>query len=387
MRIEKLYYRNHVTGWELAPMEFGSVNLLVGVSGVGKTRILEVIRSLQKIAFGSSWHNNRLLNGVEWNITFYTSSSFQYRWHGKFNTVNNEDYTINESGEKKYSRIDHDEPELEVEELYLNDNCIASRSAGIVKFEDITMPKLPPSESLIKIFRSEDKIIPVVNGLLLVIDSQVQRPERFTGSSMLDRVQGLSLSDIRNANCTLADRIGLLWINDRDMFDRIKSDFVEVFPQVDDFRVLTEQTLLQNNDKLRAMFSLEIKEIGVDRWITQSNLSTGMLKTLTHIVEIHLLAEGSILLIDEFENSLGVNCIDVVSELLNDRKDIQFIITSHHPYIINKIPMQYWKIVTRKGSVVTATNATEYEELSGSRHKAFTQLINLPDYTEGIQAG
>jgi recombinational DNA repair ATPase RecF len=48
MRIEKLYYRNHVTGWELATMEFGDVNLLVGVSGVGKTKILEVIRSLRK---------------------------------------------------------------------------------------------------------------------------------------------------------------------------------------------------------------------------------------------------------------------------------------------------------------------------------------------------
>jgi predicted ATP-dependent endonuclease of OLD family len=113
----------------------------------------------------------------------------------------------------------------------------------------------------------------------------------------------------------------------------------------------------------------------------------GLLKTLAHITEIHLLAEGSILLIDEFENSLGVNCIDVVTELLNDRKDIQFIITSHHPYIINKIPMQHWKIITRKGSVVTATNATDYEELSGSRHKVFTQLINLPEYTEGIQVG
>jgi hypothetical protein len=33
MRIEKLD-RNHVTGWELTPMEFGDVNLLVGVSEI-----------------------------------------------------------------------------------------------------------------------------------------------------------------------------------------------------------------------------------------------------------------------------------------------------------------------------------------------------------------
>ncbi len=38
--------------------------------------------------------------------------------------------------------------------------------------------------------------------------------------------------------------------------------------------------------------------------------------------------------------------------------------------------MQYWKIITRRGSLVTATNATDYEELSGSRHKI--QLLNLP---------
>jgi predicted ATP-dependent endonuclease of OLD family len=387
MRIEKLYYRNHVTGWELAPMEFGDVNLLVGVSGVGKTRILEVIRSLQKIAFGSLPNNNRFTNGVEWDISFSTSSEWQYRWHGKFDIVNNEDYTIDESGEKTYSRIDQNESKIEVEELYLNNNLVACRNDGVMKFQDVTMPKLSPSESLIKIFRSEDKIIPIINGLRSIVDSQAQRPDKFVGSSMHDRTEGLSLSDIMKINSTLVDRLGLLWINDRDVFDLIKSNFIEIFSQIEDFRILITQSRFEWAEKASLIFSLELKEIGVERWITQSNLSTGMLKTLAHIVEIYLLTEGSILLVDEFENSLGVNCIDVVTELLNDRKDIQFILTSHHPYIINKIPMQYWKIITRKGSVVTATNASDYEELSGSRHKVFTQLINLPDYTEGIQVG
>jgi AAA domain, putative AbiEii toxin, Type IV TA system len=380
MRIEKLSYHNHVTGWQLAPVEFGSVNLLVGVSGVGKTRILEVIRSLKKIAFGTPWHNE-FLSGVEWDITFSTDPDWNYRWSGKFSIVNNRDYTIDESGEKTYSWIDRNESELESEELYLNDECVAHRKNGIVKFGSQTMPKLSLHDSVIKIFQSEDKITPIIKGLLLIIDSQTQNSKKWVGSSIPDRIGRLSLSDIRNMNCTLVDRLGLLQINSQEIFNRIKSDFIEIFPQVDNFKILTEQRAFE------WIFSLELKEIGVDRWITQSNLSMGMLKTLAHITEIYLLAEGSILLIDEFENSLGVNCIDVVTELLNDRKDIQFIFTSHHPYIINKIPMQYWKIITRKGSFVTATDATDYEELSGSRHKVFTQLLNLPAYTEGIQVG
>jgi AAA domain, putative AbiEii toxin, Type IV TA system len=386
MRIEKLSYHNHVTGWQLAPVEFGSVNLLVGVSGVGKTRILEVIRSLKKIAFGNPWHN-QFLSGVEWDITFSTAPDWNYTWSGKFSIVNNRDYTIDESGEKTYSRIDRNEPELEYEELYLNDECVAHRKDGIVKFGSQTMPKLSLSDSVIKIFQSEDKITPIIKGLLLITDSQTQNSTRWVGSSMPDRIEGLSLSDIRNINGTLVDRLGLLKINDRQMFNRIKSDFIEIFPQVKNFRILTEQTRFEWSEKVSPVFSLELKEIGVEQWITQSNISMGMLKTLAHITEIYLLTEGSILLIDEFENSLGVNCIDVVTELLNYRKDIQFIITSHHPYIINKIPMKYWKIITRKGSLVTATDATDYEELSGSRHKVFTQLLNLPAYTEGIQVG
>ena len=51
-----------------------------------------------------------------------------------------------------------------------------------------------------------------------------------------------------------------------------------------------------------------------------------------------LLLYKSLVLIDEFENGLGVNCIDVLAELLlGERRDLQFVITSHHPKIINQI--------------------------------------------------
>ena len=362
MHIKKLSYHNHVTGWQLAPVEFSSVNLFVGISGVGKTRILEVIRSLKQIAFGTPWHN-QFLSGVEWDITFSTAPDQNYRWNGKFSIVNNHEYTIDESGGKKYSRIDENEPELESEALYLNDECVAHRKDGIVKFGSQTMPKLSLSDSVIKIFQAEDKITPIIKGLLLIVDSQAQNSTKWVGSSMLSQIEGLSLLDIKNINGTLVDRLGLLQINAQEIFNRIKFDFIEIFPQVDNFRILTEYTRFEWSEKVSPLFSLELKEIGVDRWITQSNLSMGMLKTLAHITEIYLLTEGSILLIDEFENSLGVNCIDVVTELLNKRKDIQFIFTSHHPYIINKIPMQHWKIITRKGSLVTATTPHNHSHL------------------------
>ncbi|NES99818.1 MAG: hypothetical protein F6K62_06625 [Sphaerospermopsis sp. SIO1G2] len=62
MKIHKLEYKDHKYERKLEKVSFlPSINLLVGVSGVGKTEILKAIRRLKRIANGAS------LNGVEIN--------------------------------------------------------------------------------------------------------------------------------------------------------------------------------------------------------------------------------------------------------------------------------------------------------------------------------
>ncbi len=110
-----------------------------------------------------------------------------------------------------------------------------------------------------------------------------------------------------------------------------------------------------------------------------------MLKTLFFIALVRLSANGTVLLIDEFENSLGINCLDVVTDQLFGSRELQFIITSHHPYVINNIPMEYWKVVTRKGGVIQ-THSAEELKLGRSKHKAFTELINSKEFRQGVAA-
>ena len=92
------------------------------------------------------------------------------------------------------------------------------------------------------------------------------------------------------------------------------------------------------NFLLKAAPFIQFKEIGVKDWIPVMGMSAGMYRTLIHIIELYLSADGTVILIDEFENSLGVNCIDeLTTEMIGATNRIQFIITSHHPYIINNI--------------------------------------------------
>ncbi|WP_200888884.1 AAA family ATPase [Aphanizomenon flos-aquae] len=172
------------------------------------------------------------------------------------------------------------------------------------------------------------------------------------------------------------------------IFQGIKERFINIFEQVEDIKIEQdedEEKILDTYIKTQAPPTIKIKERGVNHWISQKYISSGMYKTLMQISECYFAPEGSMMLIDEFENSLGVNCIDVLSDLLAENRNLQFIITSHHPYIINKVGMEHWKIVTRKGGVVTAKDAKDFG-LGKSRHEAFMQLINLDEYNEGISA-
>jgi predicted ATPase len=170
-------------------------------------------------------------------------------------------------------------------------------------------------------------------------------------------------------------------------FEHLKKLFIEIFPSVEDV-VVTKTSLgnPQSGADLRIYLDFELKERGVSSRFRSSDLSSGMYRTLTHLIELWLAPAGSIVLIDEFENSLGVNCMGPLTEFIQSRaSELQFIITSHHPYIINKIPKSHWKVVRRKGSVVTVTPASEIKALQGaSAQDDFTRLLNSPEFEEGL---
>ena len=106
---------------------------------------------------------------------------------------------------------------------------------------------------------------------------------------------------------------------------------------------------------------------------------------MIHIVVIALAEKGDVILIDEFENGLGVNCIeDVADMIINPEQDLQFVITSHHPYVINSIDYKWWKIVTRKGSDVFISTAEALRIGEHSKHDAFLQLVQSSAYKEGV---
>lgn len=368
MQIKKLDYYDDEYKWKLEEVNFlPNLNLLVGVSGVGKTRILRAIYSLKSIANGAS------LNGVKWNVCFIADNNLEYTWRGEFETRENT-ISINETSEED------EQVKLINEQLVCNnENVIIERIDSEIIFNGSKTPKLSPFESVVELLKQEDQIAPVKESLdkIVLADSEsVDRAWRLP-VSIFKKFEKASLSALQESGLPVPIKLSILYRTLPDEFNKIKEAFISVFPNVSDIKVETikdDDIPIALSKLLKEATTVSIKEKGIEDWI--ENISSGMWKTLMYISELYLAPENSIILIDEFENSLGVNCLDNVTELVLNNNKLQFIITSHHPYIINNVSPAYWKIVTRKAGLVTVKNSKDFH-ISESRQKAFIDLINV----------
>lgn len=130
-----------------------------------------------------------------------------------------------------------------------------------------------------------------------------------------------------------------------------------------------------------------VKEKSSGKEILFPELSSGMKKVLLIVTDIITFPKGVLYILDEYENSLGINAIDFFPEFfLDDDLECQFFISSHHPYLINRIPMENWLVFRRKGTDVKIQFGKELREnYGGSRQTAFIKLINDPKFFRGVE--
>lgn len=364
MQIKELTYINHITGWNIRNMNFNELTLLVGASGVGKTQILKSILSLVRVA------NGRSLNGVEWSIKFAIDKN-QYEWSGCFDQLDSIEHTL---------FVDRIEVPIRYEYLRINNSVLVHRNGVKVIYREKETIKLDSNKSIIELLKEELDIMPVYQSFRRIYKLNTDR-------------QGVRISPIKNVEekrptlqeiklgtrLSLVEKLFVLRKFNFPEFTQIKETFIDIFPSVQDIDFATVSLYDDTTAQI-----LKIKEHGVDSWIEQSDISSGMYRALMQIIALNLSVDGDVMLIDEFENGLGINCIDILADyILNPDMDIQIIMTSHHPYIINSIPVNRWNIVTRHISDIRIYTASELNIGQHSHHDAFMQLLQTSQFKTG----
>lgn len=367
MKFKSISAKDKTSGWNVENIQFNPMlTLLVGASGVGKTMILKFINGLCNVARGSSF------NGMKWKVEFEQNGRI-FLWEGEFETKNELEITIPEM--KDYRFV------IENELISENGDTLVSRSKDSFIYKGQELVKLDNSKSAIEILKEEDSIKPIYIGFNQCYNWNITDANiRFSPIVDVSKQTALTSVQVRHlGNLSPLERMFLLRENKLKEFDVICQKFQDIFPIVEKIDFTLAKTF---NDILVPV--LVIQERNVPTVIMQNAISSGMMRTLLQIITLVLANDGDVIMIDEFENGLGVNCINELADLIMEPEaDVQVIMTSHHPYIINAIPVKDWMILTRDGCDVHVHTAEQLRIGEHSKHDAFMQLLQTPEYRTG----
>ena len=164
---------------------------------------------------------------------------------------------------------------------------------------------------------------------------------------------------------------------------KILTDFYKsIFPFIDKINIKLARASKIVSGAKGVIPNMSISHKGIKKPIQWTELSSGMIKTLLILTDILTAPNESVILIDEYENSLGFTTIDFFPDFINIiEKRIQYFITSHHPYLINKIPRKNWYLLHRGENKINIIYGEDLlKRYSKSKQQAFIQLINDPIY-------
>lgn len=370
MKIDWIEFENLSTGLKIERINFfEDITLLVGLSGAGKSQILNAVEYSLNLAV----RNNIILKPYSVTLSI-TIGSNNYQWAYQINKADVNSIVFENHEDNNGYIITH-------ETLSKNGELIFERNPNdiiVAGYNKVPQPK--KNESLLLQYSEDEAFEELISGIrkLHSIEMELEVRGRIK-SDTFNYIKNLVSETLEQdpqtqfATFSKLPVVAKLFIAKKyypteyiRIFDAVKDLFIEI----DDIDIV--------EDKKREIYLVAITVYG--KQILQSDISSGMLKTIYYFVELFTMSKDSLVLIDEFENGLGVNCIDLLSEmLLSQREDLQFIITSHHPKIINGIEQNKWKIIDREINIIKNSNCAEYG-IGNSKHDAYFNLINRWEY-------
>lgn len=357
------------------------INLLVGDSGSGKTRLINTLTHLFQLA-----SSEKIKFAGKWDIVFSLKNK-KYQWKIELNQKSN-----------------NKEAQVINEELLLiesdSKSIILKRENDRFLFKDKEYPVLPLVFTSFSLLQNDAEIFEIIKGFRSIISrkffsNELERnftPNILQNEILNDLIQKKDLLESNQDFLGYNNRIFLLYTNYQDKYNALIEFYKSVYPFIIEFRFKDKQIGKEGNDHVKndnkdtfIAKILQFKEKNIGRWIDVTDIASGMQKVFLLALDIFMSPDEQVLIIDEFENSLGINSINSIPELLKSLDfNLQYIISSHHPYMINTIPIDNWLVFHRNGLNVTIKSGQEFKlKYSKSMQQQFVQLINDPFFIEG----
>jgi ABC-type Na+ transport system ATPase subunit NatA len=345
MRILKFSYKDE--NWELKNLEFDLISLIVGRNATGKSRTLFYLNSLIKILKQSSL----LLTKGEFNVKFQKDDSTIFSYYLKLN-----------SGSRS-------QPVIISEHLKINDKLVLQR--------------IPDHEAKILNVLTDnlDTINPPNNKLVIHVNRDVKKhPFLEDLSAWAEQSCGFKFASITTDFHNVTFETGISTIDDiSSLFNALSSeDKSQVISELSQIGFSVEKLYVE---KGASVDYLQVKEAGIENIIDEDELSQGMLRSIYLTIFTRFLISGkktSTIIIDDLCEGLDYDRATKLGRMifsLCQENNIQLIAASNDMFLMDVVELEYWNVLQREGSVVTALNEKNSPDLFESFK--FTGLSNF----------
>lgn len=329
--------------WQLEGCTFGSINLIVGKNATGKSRSLSVINSLANLLSGES--KLRYLSG---------------------------NYTVafDNNGQEISFILHYEDLSIIREELNIdsvNKLCRGTDGIGRIYYdrEGETIDFQTPTDELATVARRDTIQHPFLEDLYSW--GRYVRLYRF-GTELgkgqlvvLKRDEGKAEKQLLNPKDT--SLVTAMFLEGRRKYpgefnETIIDDMDAIGYSLEDIGTHTPESIIVDSNFLPAEpVGLYVKESDLECRTDQIDMSQGMFRALSLIIQIHyslFTGTPSCILIDDIGEGLDFERSSALVKLLIERaKDssVQLIMATNDRFIMNNVPLEYWLVIQRVGGI------------------------------------
>lgn len=328
--------------WETKGIDLFSSNLFVGKNAVGKSKTIQSLSVLSGLfSQRISLKSNMPVSGAMTFTNDETNLDYRFYWDGHKVTL---EELILYSGQNKVVVID--------------------RQGGIAKLKDESIN--PPQDKLILNVRRDVILFPEIEEIV----SWAERLEAFCFNEF----------DI-DGDAKLYSRF---ISGGENLYDMV----VSLMPFEGSIGKIVNMasSMGYHIEKIEPMMLGEFKKVafyekGVEQVMFDKNLSKGMFRTLYLLIYLEYisnLGRPATLLIDDLCEGLDYDRSTKLGKYVFDycsKNDIQLIATSNDSFLMDVVDLNYWSILQREGSKVSAINHKNHPELF--EDFSFTGLSNF----------
>ncbi len=320
---------------------FGDINLMVGKNATGKTKTLEVVRDLADLLAGDDELSEMRYPTGDYQVQFSNSqhSTILYTLQFRETNVFSESLLIDgkvllKRGENGIGELYHKAMEQEVKFQVPNDQIVAFLRRG----DNVQHPFL---DDLYQWGKSLN----------------YYQFGGYLGKNQLARIINPK-EDFNLKNSSMAI----------PAFEKGKAEFGERFLDMikEDMKTIDYEIEEVGTGPLKAMvrritafgkempMGLSVKEHDLNGRTDQAELSQGMFRALSLIIQLNysLLAKAtSGILIDDIGEGLDYERSKRLIDLLirkAEESSVQIFMTTKDRFVMNKIPLAYWSVITRE---------------------------------------